>query len=140
MADGGRAVAVHDLTAAQVARLIRERKLSPVELVEQLLARAADLDGSVQAWVSLDGERALAAARTAEQAAMQGVDLPPLHGVPFGAKDIYDSFGLTTTAGFPPYPNPIPTPHAEPLARLERARANLLGHVVTTPVPHADAS
>ena len=49
-----------------------------------------------------------AAARTAEQMARQGGDLPPLLGVPFGAKDIYDTAGLPTTAGFPPYASRVP--------------------------------
>jgi aspartyl-tRNA(Asn)/glutamyl-tRNA(Gln) amidotransferase subunit A len=140
MADTRPAVALHDLTAAQAARLIRHREVSPVELVEKLLARAAELDPSVQAWVSLDPERALAAARTAEHAAQHGVDLPALHGVPFGAKDIYDSFGIRTSAGFRPYANRIPTTDAEPIARLKRAGAILLGKMVTTQFAHADPS
>src|SRR6266852_8422414 len=140
MADVTPAVALHDLTAAQAARLIREREVSPVELVEQLLARAAELDQSVQAWVSLDAERAVAAARTAEQAAQQGVDLPSLHGVPFGAKDIYDSAGLATAAGFRPYAHRIPTTDAEPIARLKRAGGILLGKLVTTQFAQADPS
>src|SRR6266536_5859433 len=140
MADARPAVALHDLTAAQAARLIRSREVSPVELVEQLLARAARLDPSVQAWVSLDPERALAAARIAEQAAQQGIDLPALHGVPFGAKDIYDSFGIRTSAGFRPYANRIPTTDAEPIARLKRAGGILLGKMVTTQFAHADPS
>src|ERR1700704_2403205 len=140
MADTRPAVALHDLTAAQAARPIRHRAVSPVELVEKLLARAAELDPSVQAWVSLDPERALAAARTAEHAAQHGVDLPALHGVPFGAKDIYDSFGIRTSAGFRPYANRIPTTDAEPIARLKRAGAILLGKMVTTQFAYADPS
>jgi Asp-tRNA(Asn)/Glu-tRNA(Gln) amidotransferase A subunit family amidase len=57
---------LYDLTAAQAARLIRAREVSPVELVESLLARAEAVDQRVQAWVSLDAERALTAARAAE--------------------------------------------------------------------------
>src|SRR5713101_6895172 len=130
MPEAPQATALHELTAAQAARLIREREVSPVELVEKLLARAAEIDQRVQAWVSLDADRALAAARTAEQAASHGVDLPPLHGVPFGAKDIYDSFGIATAAGFRPYANRIPTTDAEPIARLKRAGAILPGKMV----------
>src|SRR6266699_2672048 len=54
MAETTQATALHELTAAQAARLIRERQISPVELIEQLLARANKLDEQVQAWVSLD--------------------------------------------------------------------------------------
>lgn len=140
MVDVSRAAALHDLTATQAAHLIRERELSPVELVQHLLARAESMDEFVHAWVKLDPERALAAARTAEQAASQGVDQPPLYGVPFGAKDIFDSFGLTTTAGFRPYAQRVPTTDAEPVARLKRAGGILLGKMVTTQFAHADPS
>jgi aspartyl-tRNA(Asn)/glutamyl-tRNA(Gln) amidotransferase subunit A len=140
MADAGQATAVHELTTAQAARLIRTRELSPVDLVEKLLARAAEIDQRVQAWVSLDRERALTAARAAEQLARSGAELPALHGVPFGAKDIYDSAGLATAAGFRPYTNRVPTTDAEPIARLKRAGAILLGKMVTTQFAQADPS
>jgi aspartyl-tRNA(Asn)/glutamyl-tRNA(Gln) amidotransferase subunit A len=140
MAEASAATAIHELTAAQSARLIRARELSPVELVETLLARAADVDPRVQVWVSLDPERALAAARAAEQLAASGAELPALHGVPFGAKDIYDSAGLATAAGFRPYTNRVPTTDAEPIARLKRAGAILLGKMVTTQFAQADPS
>lgn len=140
MAEAPEATALHQLTAAQAARLIRSRQVSPVELVETLLARAAQLDPQVQAWVSLDAERALAAARAAEQLATLDAELPALHGVPFGAKNIFDSAGLATSAGFRPYSNRVPTVDAEPIARLKRAGAILLGKMVTTQFAHADPS
>src|ERR1700686_2607605 len=108
MAEAGQATAAHELTAAQAARLIRARELSPVELVEKLLARAEGVDPRVEAWVRLDRERALAAGLAAEQLSASGAELPPLHGVPFGAKDIFDSAGLPTSAGFRPYAHRIP--------------------------------
>jgi aspartyl-tRNA(Asn)/glutamyl-tRNA(Gln) amidotransferase subunit A len=134
------ATALHQLTAAQAARLIGAGEVSPVELVEQLLARAAEVDPQVQAWETLDAERALAAAHVAEQAVGRGADLPPLHGVPFGAKDIFDTAGLRTSAGFRPYANRVPTVDAEPVARLKRAGAILLGKMVTTQFAYADPS
>jgi aspartyl-tRNA(Asn)/glutamyl-tRNA(Gln) amidotransferase subunit A len=140
MAEAPGATALHELTAAQAARLIRSREVSPVELVETLLARAAQLDPQVQAWVSLDAERALAAARAAEQLATLDAELPAWHGVPFGAKNIFDSAGLATSAGFRPYANRVPTIDAEPVARLKRAGAILLGKMVTTQFAHADPS
>jgi aspartyl-tRNA(Asn)/glutamyl-tRNA(Gln) amidotransferase subunit A len=134
------ATALHELTAAEAARLIRAREVSPVDLVQDLLARSTQLDPRIQAWVSLDAERALAAARVAEQAVMLGTELPALHGVPFGAKNIFDSAGLATSAGFGPYANRIPTTDAEPIARLKQAGAILLGKMVTTQFAHADPS
>src|SRR3954447_22325263 len=125
--------ALHALTAAQAARLIRRRELSPVDLVQHLLDRAASVDPQVQAWQTLDPEGALNAARAAEQLAMHDTpDLPPLHGVPFGAKDIFDSAGLPTSASFRPYASRIPSVDCEPIARLKRSGAILLGKMVTT--------
>jgi len=134
------AAALHELSAAQAARLIRARELSPVDLVEALLARATDVDPRVQAWVRLDAERAVAAARAAEQALAGDADLPPLHGVPFGAKDIFDSAGLATSAGFRPFASRTPSTDADPIACLKRAGAILLGKMATTQFAHADPS
>ena len=134
------ATTLHELTAAQAARLIRSRDVSPVELVQALLARATEVDPRVQAWVTLDAERALAAARQAEQALTSETELPALHGVPFGAKDIFDTADLATTAGFKPYASRVPKQDAEPLARLKRAGAILLGKMVTTQFAYADPS
>src|SRR5438105_9574785 len=117
------ATALHQLTAAQAARLIRAREISPVDLVLALLARSAQVDQRLQAWVRLDAERAFAAAQAAEQAVIAGAELPAMHGVPFGAKDIFDSAGIATSAGFRPFASRTPAIDAEPLARLKRAGA-----------------
>ena len=60
--------------------------------------------------------------------------------MPFGAKDIFDSAGLTTSAGFRPYANRVPQADSEPIARLKRAGAILLGKMVTTQFAYADPS
>src|ERR671933_263858 len=67
-------------------------------------------------------------------------DLPALHGVPFGAKDIFDSAGLATAGNFRPYTSRTPVDDAEPVARLKRAGAILLGKLVTTQFAYADPS
>jgi aspartyl-tRNA(Asn)/glutamyl-tRNA(Gln) amidotransferase subunit A len=131
------ATALHELTATQAARLIRERQLSPVELVQALLDRARDVDPRVQAWARLDPEGALAASRAAEAASG---DLGSLHGVPFGAKDIFDTAGLVTAAGFAPYASRIPSRDAEAIARVKSQGAVLLGKMVTTQFAYADPS
>jgi aspartyl-tRNA(Asn)/glutamyl-tRNA(Gln) amidotransferase subunit A len=134
------ATSLHTLTATEAARLIRERQLSPVELLEALIERSQRVDSTVRAWETLDVDRARAAAQTAEQAVTTSSELPPLHGVPFGAKDIFDTAGLRTSAGFRPYGNRIPSSDAEPVARLKRSGAILLGKMVTTQFAHADPS
>jgi aspartyl-tRNA(Asn)/glutamyl-tRNA(Gln) amidotransferase subunit A len=134
------ATALHELTASHAARLIRARQVSPVELVEALLARADSVDPRVQAWVILDAERAQAAARAAERALPPGAPVGALHGVPFGAKDIFDSADLATAGGFPPYASRVPARDAEPVARLKAAGAILLGKMVTTQFAYSDPS
>jgi aspartyl-tRNA(Asn)/glutamyl-tRNA(Gln) amidotransferase subunit A len=141
MSDARLATQLHELTASDAAALIRQRAISPVELVQQLLSRAEAVEPTVHAWVTLDPERALTAAREAEQAVTQaGAQLAPLHGVPFGVKDIFDTAGLRTSAGFAPYANRIPSADAEPVARLKRAGGIVLGKMVTTQFAFADPS
>lgn len=134
------ATALHELTATHAARLIRSREISPVELTRALLDRAQQFEPRVRAWAALDGGRALADARNAEAAVSARADLPALHGVPFGAKDIYDADGLPTTAAFTPYASRIPAQDAEAIARLKAAGAILLGKMVTTQFAFADPS
>jgi aspartyl-tRNA(Asn)/glutamyl-tRNA(Gln) amidotransferase subunit A len=127
------ATALHELTVAQAAELIRIRDVSPIELVETFLERVRSIDGQVRAWEALDGERALAAARTAEKALRERPEgIGPLHGVPFGAKDVFDTADLRTSAGFAPFEKRLPCRDAEAVARLKRAGAILLGKTVTT--------
>jgi Asp-tRNA(Asn)/Glu-tRNA(Gln) amidotransferase A subunit family amidase len=133
---------LHELTAAEAARLIRAGQLSPVQLIEHLINRAAEIDPRVQAWEILDAPRALAAAQAAESAVRDAhpTGLGSLHGVPFGAKDIFDTAGLRTAAGFRPYMQRVPSVDCEPVARLKRAGSILLGKMVTTQFAHADPS
>jgi len=137
---GSTATQLHELSASQAARLIRDRQVSPVELVTALLSRAAAIEGQVQAWTTLDSERALVAARMAEQTLTTSRDVGPVHGVPFGAKDIFDTAGLVTAGGFYPYSSRRPTRDAEPVARLKAAGAILLGKMVTTQFAYSDPS
>jgi aspartyl-tRNA(Asn)/glutamyl-tRNA(Gln) amidotransferase subunit A len=131
---------LHELTLSQAARVIRAREVSPVDLMQSLLDRAQTVDSHVQAWATLDAERALAAARTAEEQLVRGDSLGPLHGVPFGAKDIFDTADLVTGADFAPYSSRLPARDAEPVARLKEAGAVLAGKMVTTQFAHADPS
>jgi len=132
--------ALHDLTAAQAARLIRERALSPVELVDALLARIERSQPHLKTFVTVDAEGARLAARAAEQALTDGSNLGPLHGVPFAAKDIYHAAGLPTTAGYAPLANAVAAADSFTVGRLKAAGAILLGKTVTTQFASADPS
>jgi aspartyl-tRNA(Asn)/glutamyl-tRNA(Gln) amidotransferase subunit A len=90
-------VDLHWMTAAQAAQAISDRKLSPVELTTVLLDRIARLDPTLHAFIRLDAEAAMAAARAAEAVIMAGRPRGKLHGLPVGIKDIIDVAGLPTT-------------------------------------------
>ena len=126
-----------DLTAAEAAREIRARRLSSLELVEALLARIEATEPALRAWALVDAEGARTAARAADAALGEG-GARPLHGVPFGVKDIIDTGGLRTAAGFPAFADRVPAADAEAVARLRAAGAIVLGKTVTTQFAFAD--
>ncbi|MGH7389190.1 MAG: amidase [Candidatus Rokuibacteriota bacterium] len=120
------------------ARAIRAKALSPVDLIEALLDRIDAVDGRVRAWALVDREGARAAARQAADEASRGVFRGPLHGVPFGAKDIFYSAGLRTEAGSKVMAGFVPDYDATSVARLRAAGAILLGKLHTTEFATSD--
>jgi amidase len=90
---------LHDLTALEQAAAVRSREVSPTELVEHSLARIEALDPGIGAFITVTAERARAAAARADQAVVDGADLPPLHGVPTAIKDLNNTAGVRTTFG-----------------------------------------
>ena len=119
-----------DLTAQSattLARLIRERRVSAVEVLEAHLDRIRDWNPAVNALVTLDEEGARRRAEAADRALEQGTMWGPLHGVPFSAKDQFATAGLRTTFGSPRYRQHVPTTDAPLVARMRRAGAVLLG-------------
>ena len=87
---------LHFLTIAQAAELLRARKLSPVELAQTYLKRIVDLDPQLNAYITVTADLALAQAREAEREIASGLYRGPLHGIPFGLKDIYSTRGILT--------------------------------------------
>jgi amidase len=77
-------------SATEMARLVRAREVSPVEIVDYFLARIAERNGSLNAFVFVDAEGARERARAAEKALYSGEALGPLHGVPAALKDLFD--------------------------------------------------
>ena len=130
---------LHQLTAAQLARQIRNREVSAVDAAESLLSRADALQ-SLQAWVYLDRETVLA---DAEQRQRELDTLPqpgPLHGVPVGVKDIFYTAGIPTTACSQVYADFVPEYDAATLTRLKQAGAIMMGKTVTTEFACLDPS
>jgi amidase len=91
--------ALHDLTMLEQAAAIRGGEVSPVELVEHYLGRIDRLNDTVGAFVHVAPDLALAAAKEAERALSGGDELPPLHGVPTGIKDLYLTADMPTSFG-----------------------------------------
>ncbi|MBI4202535.1 MAG: Asp-tRNA(Asn)/Glu-tRNA(Gln) amidotransferase subunit GatA, partial [Chloroflexi bacterium] len=102
-------------------------QVSPVELAEACLARIQRLDGRLHCFITLLAEEALAAARKAEAAIVEGEYLGPLHGIPIGLKDLYWTRGVLTTAGSKVMADFTPQEDAETVARLKDAGSVILG-------------
>ncbi len=85
------------LTIAEAGRLIRARKLSPVEFTRALMARIAATDAVYHAYIAVTADLAIAQAKAAEAEIMRGEWRSPMHGVPYATKDIFDVAGMPTT-------------------------------------------
>ncbi len=132
--------ALHTLGVAEVTALVQRREVSPVEVVTACLARLEALEPRLQAWVSVNRQGALAAARRCEHAIQHGDRVGALAGVPVGLKDIIYTAGLRTTAGSRVYADFVPTYDATVTVRLQQAGAIILGKTVTTEFATADPS
>ena len=114
-------------TAREMARAVRAREVSARELLDLHLDRIAERNPELNAIVSIDEERArAAAARTDEQTAL-GVDVGPLHGLPFAFKDTHDVAGWRTTYGSPLFVDHVPEADHLVVERVRRAGVVTLG-------------
>jgi aspartyl-tRNA(Asn)/glutamyl-tRNA(Gln) amidotransferase subunit A len=118
-------------TLAEASRAIAARTISPVELTEAAIGRAEALNPLLHAFICLTAERALAAARVAEADIQAGRTKGPLHGIPYGLKDIYDAAGLPTTAHSKLLLENVATADSTCTARLEAAGMVLIGKLAT---------
>ena len=125
-----------DLSATELAASIRRKRVSPVELVDAVLARINSSQASVNAFITVLYDAARAEAKAAEKAVMLGDDLGPLHGVPFSVKDLAYTAGVRTTMGSAIFENFVPSEDAVPVARLKHAGAILLGKTTTPEFGH----
>ncbi len=85
-------------TIAEANRAFAARKLSPVELTRAYLDRIATLDRTLFSYLLVTADRALSEAAEAEAEIMRSGPRGPMHGIPYGLKDIYETKGLRTTA------------------------------------------
>jgi amidase len=121
-------MAPHGLTAAEAIRLLSSGQLTSEALVTDCLRRIAEGDSRVQAWEFLDPALALAQARRADAAGRPG----PLHGLPIGVKDTFDTADMPTACGMALFAGRRPHQDAACVATLRRAGAVMLGKTVTT--------
>jgi Asp-tRNA(Asn)/Glu-tRNA(Gln) amidotransferase A subunit family amidase len=131
---------LHDLTATEAVRQIRAGKLKPTAYLNACLARIDACEPAIGAWVHLDREAALHAAREREREIGLGRCAGALHGVPVALKDIIDVAGLPTTAGAAPFAHRTPAADAAAVARMRAQGAVILGKVTTTAFAFLDPS
>ena len=120
--------ALHTLTAWQAAALLARRELSAEDLMRACLERTAERDGEVRAFAHLDPDAALAQARALDAGAVRG----PLHGLPLGVKDLFDTFDMPTAYGSPLYAGHRPAADAAAVALCRESGAVVMGKTVTT--------
>ena len=114
-------------SAAELAPLLKARKLSPVELVRAFLDRIEAVNPKVNAFITVTGEQALEQARRAEREIAGGRYRGPLHGVPYAPKDLFATKGIRTTHGSKVTSDWVPEYESTVTARLNQAGAILVG-------------
>lgn len=129
-------VAFHDAT--DLARLVRTREVSPVDLVELYLGRIARLDDQIGSFVTVSSETALSVARVAQESVMKRDPLPPFLGVPVGIKDVVRTAGVRTTFSSRLFADYVPSTDDASWARMKRAGFLLLGKTNTPELAGAD--
>ena len=112
-------------SAVELAALIARRAVSPVEAVDAVLGRIEKAQPALNAFITVCGEEARAAAKTAEAAVMRGDAVGPLHGVPFAVKDLVNTAGVRTTFGSVALAGNVPAADSPAVARLKVAGAGL---------------
>jgi Asp-tRNA(Asn)/Glu-tRNA(Gln) amidotransferase A subunit family amidase len=121
-----------DLTVSEAAAEIREGRVGSAELVAACLARIDEVEPTVQAWTFLDPAHAMRQAEAADQHRKEGRALGPLHGVPLGIKDIFDTGDMPTELGSPVWAGRTPRQDSYAVAALRAAGAVIMGKTVTT--------
>src|SRR5579862_2557934 len=120
-----------DLTAREARALIGTKRLSPTELTESCIVRIEAVDHAVNAMVARDFDRARVTAKAADAAVARGDELPPLHGLPIGIKDLQETEGLRTTHGSVIFRDNVPAADERLVAAVRAAGAIVVGKTNT---------
>ena len=132
-------IPIHYRTIVELGQAIRASELSATAIAEHLLDRIDALEPRLGAFTVTCRERALAQARAADMLLGAGIDLGPLHGIPYVAKDLYDVAGLPTTAGTRLLADNVPDTDCAVVDRLTRAGMVLLGKTITVQFAYGGA-
>src|SRR5271166_1429498 len=129
--DGGASLPANEediafATVTQLSRWIEKRQITSERLTEIYLGRIERFDPKLHCVITLAREHALEQARQADREIAAGKYRGPLHGIPWGAKDLLDTVGIPTTYGAEPFRNRIPTTDAVVVKRLNDAGAVLV--------------
>lgn len=122
---------LHDLSGLEQAEAVRRGETSSLELVEHYVARIEAHDAAVGAFVTLTLDTARSQARAADAAVAAGEDLPPLHGVPIGIKDLNLTEGVATRLGSPVFHDFVPALSDFVVEKLRAAGTVCLGKTST---------
>jgi len=114
-------------TIVELAPRLRRKEVSPVELTRSCLDRIEKLNATLNAFITVTAESALAEARAAEMEISRGEWRGPLHGIPIALKDLIDTAGTGTTAASAVFEHRVPKEDAEVVRRLRQAGAVILG-------------
>jgi amidase len=120
------------MTALEQAGLISERKLSPVELVDHYLDRIERYNPALNAYVTVAGEHARAAALQAEEAVTANATLGPFHGVPIPIKDLFETKGIKSTFSCRALADFIPDQDDNVVTKIKGAGAIMIGKTNTS--------
>jgi aspartyl-tRNA(Asn)/glutamyl-tRNA(Gln) amidotransferase subunit A len=128
------------LSVAEAGRRMRAGECSPVELTDAYLERIAAIDGQLNAYITVTADHARAQARAAASALASGEARGPLHGIPFGLKDMFATRGIRTTAHSRVLAHWVPDQDAHVVQQLDRAGAVLLGKQASHEFAHGGPS
>lgn len=130
---------IHYRSIIELGRAIRTGELTTAAVAEHFLERIDALEPRLRAFTVVCRDRALAQARAADAQLGAGIDLGPLHGIPYAAKDLYDVAGLPTTAGTRLLADNVRDSDCTVVDRLTRAGMVLLGKTITVQFAYGGA-
>jgi aspartyl-tRNA(Asn)/glutamyl-tRNA(Gln) amidotransferase subunit A len=114
-------------TISELSQQVRGKEISPVEITRTCLNRIEELNASLNAFITVTAESAMAEARAAEAEITRGEWRGPLHGIPIALKDLIDTAGVRTTSASALHSNRVPERDAEVVRRLRMAGAVMVG-------------